>query len=134
MAKCLHFFLLSGFLSIAASFARAEVIELKFEDLPQLLQERNQAVQGSQLSVQASQQRTGHLLRSFLPTLSLDAGGEHFQTGSYPAKTEPYAFLETRINLFRGGRDRIEENVRMSQVIFAEAQAKKTLIEELTDA
>ena len=112
----------------------AEVIALNFEDLPKLLLERNQNIQGSQLTVQASEKRTGHLVRSYLPTLLFDAGGEHFQTGSYPIRTEPYAFLETRLNVFRGGKDALEENIRQSYVRLTHAQAQRTLIEELTDA
>jgi outer membrane protein TolC len=114
--------------------ARAEAIALKFEDLPKLLQERNQTIQGTQLAVQAYEKRTGYLVRSYLPTLQFDGGGEHFQTGSYPSRTEPYAFLETRLNLFRGGKDILEEDVRQSQVKLTQSQAQKTLIEELTDA
>ncbi len=134
MQRYSYFILLVVLSFMAIQETKADVVELKFEDLPKLLQERNQAVQGVQLSVQASQKRTGHLVRSYLPTLSLEAGGEHFQTGSYSAETAPYAFLETRLNLFRGGKDALEENIRQSQVGLTQAQAQRALTEELTDA
>jgi outer membrane protein TolC len=111
-----------------------EVIELNFEDLPHLLQEKNLTIRGVGLSVQAAEYRTGYLTRSYLPTLALDTGGEHFQTGSYPIRTEPYAFLETRINLYRGGKDSLEDSIRQDQVGITRAQAQRTSTEELTDA
>lgn len=59
-----------------------------------------------------AEERTGALERSFLPTLSLEAGQEQFQTGSYASRLEPYGKLEARLNLYRGGRDGIDEHLR----------------------
>lgn len=112
----------------------ASSLELKPDDLPKLLMDRNQNVKGSSLMVDAAEAKTGHLARSFLPTLTFEAGGETFQTGSYPTSTEPYGLLEAKINLFRGGKDLFEERMNRAQVRVADAQSKQIVSAELAEA
>ncbi len=114
--------------------AQADVIELRAEDLPRLVSERNQSARGSLISVEAAEKRTGHLARSYLPSLSLDLGGETFNTGPYSTLTQPYGSVEARINLFRGGKDLLESRSRYAQVNEAAAQARKSQASVLTEA
>lgn len=118
-----------GHLAIAAS-----TISLAPEDLPKWVREKNQNVTGSQLLVESAQGRTHHLMRSFIPELKLEAGGEAFQTGPYPTKMQPYGTAEVNINLFRGGRDLLEERSRDAQVNLSQGQALQTLANELIQA
>lgn len=74
--------------------------------------QNNLGIQSYQKAEEAEKVRTGYLGRSFIPSLSLELGEEKFQTGIYQAYTNPYAALEARLNLFRGGRDTLETNIR----------------------
>ena len=88
-----------------ASWAQAGITRGEFGDIARLVRERNQAVAGAALHVEAAQAREGALFRSFLPSAAFDAGVERFQTGRYASETQPYGSAEARVNLFRGGRD-----------------------------
>jgi outer membrane protein len=127
------FFGLLMFLLPANALADATPISVRYEDLPRLLQERNEAVQGSQLLAQSSQARTGYFWRSFLPQTIFYAGGEQFKTGTYAPTAQPYGGLEVAVNLFRGGRDRQEERIRQSQASIEEASARVTYQKELSE-
>ena len=79
----------------------------------------NLSVLGLGQTVESEKVRQGYLGRSFLPSLTLELGQEKFQTGRYKSYSEPYGLLEARINLFRGGKDRIESTVRDLQASIA---------------
>jgi outer membrane protein TolC len=112
----------------------ADVIRLSVDDLPELVHEKNQNVAGSERLIESAQARTGHLVRSFLPSLRLDVGGETFQTGPYATWAQPYGGAELRLNLFRGGKDLLEEHARSAQVSASGGTAKQTLAGELAQA
>ena len=114
--------------SVSASRAEAAATRVEFADIPRLVQERNQAVSGAALQLEAAKAREGSLARSFLPSAALDAGLERFQTGRYPDDTQPYGAAEARINLFRGGRDYWNE--RRLEGLSSEAAARSS--EDLT--
>jgi len=109
-------------------------VELNFEDLPRLLSERNQMVTGSELLVESARTRAGYLRRSYLPAIDAEAGGERFQTGEHGWKTQPYGHVETKLNLFRGGRDRLESLARSELIWLSKANARKTTAAELLEA
>ncbi|UPT72806.1 MAG: TolC family protein [Elusimicrobiota bacterium] len=107
---------------------------MTFEDLPRLVAEKNRAVSGAERLVDSARARTGSLGRSFLPTLSGEAGAERFKTGTHDPKSQPYGHLEAKVNVFRGGRDRLEESGRELQIQAAGADARRTAAAELAGA
>jgi outer membrane protein len=117
--------------ALALSAAAAEPRPLSFEDLPRLVAERNDDARGSALQAEGAERRTGHLGRSWLPTLNGAVGGERFQTGAYPWRTEPYGAAEAVLNVFRGGHDALEERARRGQADLAEAVSQKSFADEL---
>lgn len=118
----------------AGSAWSQEAVELRFEDLPRLVREKNQTVAGAGLLALSARARSGHLSRSFLPSVALDGGGEHFQTGPYGARTQPYGQVEGRLNLYRGGRDRLEAEARGRETALAAGDAERVLAAELEAA
>jgi outer membrane protein TolC len=127
-------FIVLFILSFMSKGFSEESIRLTAEDLPKFIQEKNQNVTGAKLLTKASELRTGHLARSYLPTVSLQGGGEKFQTGTYRPETQPYASTEAKLNLYRGGRDALEEEVRRGQVRISSALERRTYATELNDA
>lgn len=111
-----------------------EAVELKFEDLPRFVAEKNQAVTGADRLIEAARARTGYLGRSYLPTVGMEAGGERFQTSHYGYQAQPYGHLEARLNLYRGGRDGLNGGVMERQVELASSEARKVLAAELAAA
>jgi outer membrane protein TolC len=104
---------------------------LKYEDLPSLIHQKNGAVEAAGQSIQAAESRTGHYTRSLLPHFDAFGGAEHFRTGPFPTETQPYGGVELSLNVFRGGKDRLEEDHRKAQLSGARAEKDKVVREEL---
>jgi outer membrane protein TolC len=102
-----------------------------FEDVYALDMAQNLAVQSLKKEQEASDAKEGHLRRSFLPELSFVAGEERFDVETIRARTEFYALIEARINLFRGGRDLLESEVFNLQSSLKKNQAHLKAREEL---
>ncbi len=92
-----------------------------FEDLPDFIASQSRPVQAAQERVAAEKSRTGHLTRSFLPRVQAYGGGEAFRTGDFERMAQPVGGVEGKINLFRGGRDHLEEKIRKNRMALSES-------------
>lgn len=119
---------------MAVAHAEEQPVELTYANLESFLSKQNQTLSGSKQLTQAAEAKTGHLGRSYLPTLKLHAGGEIFQTGIYSPQTNPYGAIEASINVFRGGRDLLEDKARYAGFAASQASETKTWIHELSAA
>jgi len=93
--------------------ARAE--RIRFEDLPRLVREKNENVAASREQVRAHSERTGRLARSFLPQIAAQFGQEELRAGSGATDQKAYWRIDSTVNLYRGGRDGLEDQIRSSQ-------------------
>lgn len=109
-------------------------VELRFEDIPRLVAEKNQAVSGAERMIESALARTGYLGRSYLPSVDAEAGTERFETGAHESTTQPYGHLEAKVNVYRGSHDRLEESARGLQIQAADADARRTAALELAGA
>ncbi len=116
---------------IIGSKAHTQSVTLNFDSLPSLVAEKNNHAKGAELVAQAAEKQTGHLVRSYLPTVELKAGAEQFTTGQEGSRTEPFGGIEAKINLFRSGNDLLENKIRKEELKLAQAQASATYREEL---
>ena len=114
--------------------AAAQVKRIAFEDLPNLVRDKNENVQAAQSTLKAEKKRTGYLLRSFLPHLSADYGGEEFKAGSDPSKRQSYWKVQAQMNLYRGGRDKLESSVRETNARMARSNFSHEYQQELKEA
>lgn len=106
------FFVLIAFLFSTGSLNAQVSGELKYEDLPRMIKANNGSVQSARLLVEASEKRTGHLMRSYLPNVKAFAGYEKFTTGTLDSTSQPYGGLEVSLNVFNFGKDSLEEDIR----------------------
>ncbi|KYG61399.1 hypothetical protein AZI86_16935 [Bdellovibrio bacteriovorus] len=104
------------------------------ENLESLLKEKNTRVSAAKLNVEAAESRTGYLGRSFIPSVDLYASQESFKMGQAEQKNQPTYGAEVRLNLFNGGADRLENDVRHLEVSKRGFQSQKTVAEELLKA
>ncbi|HKX12204.1 MAG TPA: TolC family protein, partial [bacterium] len=95
---------------------------------------KNKNVLAGESFVEGSRSRTGHYKRSYLPRIQADVGGEVGKTGVFDTTVEPYGDIETRVNVFRGGKDRLEEKALAVQVDLSDAEKRKTYLHELSRA
>ncbi len=93
-----------------------------YNDLPALIKSRNENAQAAESNLKAQQERTGFLTRSFLPQFSASLGTEQFKTDSIPTVQKNNWQLKGRMNLFRGGQDRLENEIRKSNELRAQAE------------
>lgn len=107
---------------------------LNFEDLPKLIETRNNKATAARLDLTASEMRLGYFRRSFLPRVQAVAGRERFSTGPFPTMTEPFYGFTGTINLYRGGRDVLEDQARKAEKDGVSARSQQTYQNELFDA
>ncbi|MEK2687793.1 TolC family protein [Bdellovibrio sp. GT3] len=108
--------------------------KITFSDLPTLVREKNEKVRASEIAVSAAQMRTGYLHRSFLPGLNLKAGSESATLGSASAEQRNFWGAEATMNIYRGGRDKLEEKIRESKTTQLQAESDRDYHTELRDA
>lgn len=108
--------------------------KLAFDELPSLVESRNEMVEAANLNVTAQRERTGIALRSFLPQFNVVLGGEQFKTGSAPSDSRSYWKIESSLNLYHGGRDSIEGEIRNSNLDLAKIGRISEFQNELKEA
>lgn len=131
------------FVSLIASLAlapqavaepAASAQQVSAENLKELIGARNARSLAAHSEAQASKERQGSLSRSFLPSLELHAGQEQFKIGEQDRKTQPVYGAEAKINLYNGGRDGIESQIRDVESQRRSFQAQRIQSEELEQA
>lgn len=128
-AICLLIFL--GLLPLGMA---QNVVSISFEDLPKLVSDRNENLKAARAVIKAKEERTGHLTRSFLPQLTAQIGEEDFRTDSDPARRQTNWRIGASLNLYRGGRDRLDEGIRASQTEVAKIDSAREFQSELKRA
>ena len=117
--------------------ARAEIPGshlIRFSELRELIETRNENVKAAQSTLSAQNERTGALVRSILPRLSARLGAEEFKSYSNPPNRLSYWRIEAFLNVYRGGRDGLEDDLRNSNVRRAEGELKLERNRELLEA
>lgn len=107
---------------------------IKFEDLKKMVSEKNENVEASKLQTQANDKRRGKLLRSFLPKISAVGGKEQFKSGEDTSKSQEYWKVAASVNLYSGGRDKIEGEIRDSSFELSKKNTQAEYRNELRKA
>ncbi len=90
-------------------------MEITSANLRSLLQEKNVRVAAAKLQTEAAEVRKGSLSRSFLPHLELYGSQESFKSGDQAHKEQPHYGAELTVNLYNGGRDKLQSEIRTLQ-------------------
>ncbi|MBL7664637.1 MAG: TolC family protein [Bacteriovoracaceae bacterium] len=106
-------------------------MQLEYENLENLIRTKNKNVAATNFELSGVDKRLGFLRRSFIPTGEAWVGQEKFETGPYESMNEPLYSLRANINLYRGGRDALEETARTAQKRGMEARALQVFQGEL---
>lgn len=128
LAICFTF----GFLNSLPLFANS--VSVSYENLKTLLENRNAKLESHRIEIEASKIKEGSLSRSFLPKLEMHAGQEAFKKGLSPQKNQPSYGIEAKVNLFNGGQDRIESDIRALSTQKKSLQLVRVTAEELLSA
>lgn len=125
-------FVFTSNLAIAENASKS--VRIAFSDLPKLVREKNEKVQAAETAASAAKLKTGFLTRSFLPGLALKTGSESAQFGSGTSQQREFWGVEAQLNLYRGGRDKIEEKIRESKSNAMKAESSREFQTELREA
>ena len=107
-----------GFLN---SNAFAEEIVVHAANLFQTYHKYSKQAEPERLLILAREKEEGHLYRSFLPSFDASYLRETFQEEGFPSSTSYGWNLQTRLSLFNGGRDVLEERTRETRTLKATA-------------
>jgi outer membrane protein TolC len=126
--------LLITFFILLTDAAKAETTTIKFDHLRRLVSSQNGYVLAEEAYVKGAAAQKGHLKRSFLPEVKINGGFETFKTGHLDTLTQPTADALAKINLFRGGKDKLEDKIIGQKYVLAHNSFKKTYLENLLRA
>ncbi|MBY0554546.1 TolC family protein [bacterium] len=87
-------------------------LEINSASLKSLVESKNIQVEASKLEVEAAEERKRSLMRSFLPSIELYGAQETFKKGQQSEKSQPLYGVEANINIFNGGRDWLDSDIR----------------------
>jgi outer membrane protein len=121
-------------LSLAVSPAKAASLPLNSQTIRDLVTAKNAKLSAVRFEKSAAEELKGSLARSFLPAVNFYGAQENFKTGSLEQKSQPAFGAEIQVNLFNGGRDKIENEVRSLEVERISSQEQKTAADELQRA
>ena len=139
MTKSSVFFLLYFGCFIFLAHSRAELtskksLEISYEDLSKMVSQKNEKVQSAVFALKAQEERTGSWGRSFAPKFAIVAGNEEYSSDIDTRARQPYIKLNTSINVYRGGKDLIENDARHAGVRAARAEFSYELNAEIKEA
>jgi len=111
---------------------QSQAVEVTSNNLKTLLEQKNSRILSSKHQIQAAKEREGILMRSFMPSLRLSASQESIKTGiSDQFKTQPVYGADATLNLYNGGRDSFESEIRKTNTQLHSVQAEQILNMEL---
>lgn len=116
--------LLSFSLFLWGAFAHS--IEIKYEELPRLVEANNGKVLAQADQTTGAKKLTGSFTRSFVPELKIFAGTEHFDSKGLGTHPTDFYGVTTTVNIFNGMRDFWEEKRRKENVKLSEVEALST--------
>jgi outer membrane protein len=112
----------------------SQAVEINSSLLKSLVATKNIRVEAAKLETEAALERKGSLLRSFLPSIELYGAQESFKIGKQDQKSQPLYGVEAKINIFNGGRDLLQSDIRDLQVqkkTFESARIESEVLEEV---
>lgn len=130
--RYLIFYFTVGFLKPLPTLAG--MFSVNYDNIKNVLESRSTRLEAQRLEVDASKIREGSLTRSFLPKLEFQASQETFKKGTYAQKTQPSYGLEASVNLYNGGKDQIESDIRELNTQKKSFQYMRVTAEELLAA
>ncbi len=125
--------IIATFILSAYCQAYAEVV--RFEDLPNLVHANNRLIKAANANIRAYNERSPFLNQSFLPNFTASTGRQLLAKSEGNNLGAGQAFrLETYVNLYNGGRDSLEEQIRQSMRDVASAELLKESAQQLLSA
>lgn len=118
----------------AFSILNLSALEITSKNIKELLEQKNPRISASQYQIQAAKEKEGVLLRSFFPSLKFTASHESFKTGIDQYRTQPTYGAEGILNLYNGGKDSLESEIRKNTSELQSVQAQQVLNLELQKA
>lgn len=124
------------FLTTLVATVHAEPYQLDEKDLPGLLEKRNGRIESEQNNIEAARAEFGHLHRSFLPRLQISVGQENTSSPPSGSSNNSYGFstATASVNVFNGGRDRLRDDIRSTEVKRSRSTYQVTKFTLITEA
>jgi len=87
-------------------------VAVNSSNLKELLDQKSARIAAAKLQAEAANERKGYFFRSFLPDIEIYGAQEDFKSGTRDRMSQPLYGAEAKLNLFNGGRDWAQADVR----------------------
>lgn len=119
---------------LLSSQAVAQTMSGDIAGLRAIIEANSKAVAAAKEEAAAAGGRLGFLARSFLPAIELHAGRESLSQDGSSFDTHQVLGADIQVNLYRGGRDLIEESIRAIEIKRLNSKVRRTLESEVEKA
>jgi len=127
-------FMFTCILALSPATTYSESIKIEFDSIEKFVKEQNLHAQGAKFIHKSAEAKRGHLKRSYLPRVSARIGQEAYQTGSQESRNETVASVDLAVNLYRGGRDTLEDKITDANANIAKLESAQTVRFEIEKA
>lgn len=135
MPRCrASFFVFAFILALFPFLAFSESITVDFDAIENLVAKQNLHAQGAKFIHKSAEAKRGHLRRSYYPRLAGRVANETYQTGSQESRNESAASVDLAVNLYRGGRDTLQDIIIESETSVAKLDSEQAVKFEIKKA
>lgn len=133
----MRFLVLVFFVCFSLSFQKTafgKTIIIQYDDIPTYVKNQNKKVRAKNNLIDSKKAQTNYLTKSFLPEVTAAGGLETYKTGNLNSRTDPQFNITAKVNLFRSGKDKLEDKIRNDQLKIARLNFQNQYLAELTTA
>lgn len=114
--------------------ASGKTVSGDVSELRAIINANNKAVAAAKAEVAAAAERRGSLMRSFLPEMGFHGGRKAKHDGGFSLAEPPFIGADVRVNLFRGGRDGIDDSMREVALRRLTSTVRRVIVTEVEKA
>lgn len=131
----MRFFIFVFFVCLSLSLQKTafgKTVFIHYDEIPTYVKKQNKKVRSKNNLIDSKKAKTNYLKKSFLPEVTAAGGFETYKTGKLNSRTNPQFNITARVNLFRSGKDKLEDKIRNDLLKVAKLNFQNQYLKELT--
>lgn len=113
---------------------KAVIHKITYEMLSTTVKENNESIEAMQIRSRVQNEQSGFLGRSFFPEVGIVAGQEQLKLSAQAHEPQNFWQINAKMNIYNGGRDAIENQIRKVDASLADLYLTKTIQSSVREA